>query len=95
MLNYTEKDKILGAVRIKFQPDSSFHPGGIIMKKDCSRKEQKDGKQSGTIWHFFSFIVLTFLALIFYSATSQAKPAADSLRIIYGGNLLGTVKPCG
>ncbi len=54
-----------------------------------NKEEIKYGKQRGTIWHFSSFIVLAFLALLLYPPASQAKPAAaDSLRIIYGGNLI-------
>jgi hypothetical protein len=72
-----------------------IQPGDVIMSITYNKGERKYGKRGGAIRHFFSFIVFIFLALIYYSTASQAKPAVDSLRIIYGGNLLGTVKPCG
>jgi hypothetical protein len=44
---------------------------------------------------FHLVFILSFLACALVPAVSQARAAGKTLRLIYGGNLLGTIKPCG
>jgi hypothetical protein len=44
---------------------------------------------------FYLVFIISFLACAFAPAVGRAGVAEKTLRVIYGGNLLGTIKPCG
>ena len=67
------------------------------MNKICNGREKQHNTWGTNTWDYCStLLVFTTFLILLSPIASQAKPAvAENLRIIYGGNLLGTIKPCG
>ena len=60
---------------------------------NTNTKKTAGGKEN-TLRYYFTLFVAFCLTLCISPISSHAR-SETSLRIIYGGNLLGTVKPCG